>query len=710
MDTMIRTVIAHIISSICFIVSGCLFAAHTSMAATLNVDTLKMVEPTDNTCSLIEAISLANGDSTQNDCSNETITGNEDIVISFSAALFQDNKRLIVPLPKSVLPINIKRTVTLYVDAQGSTGVRTRQLVLTPESDTTGVIFRTQGGASGGISIDGSLTLTLDGLEFDGSKAPQLGLVELGNASTLELKRLNVHNFGDTRNEKSSQWKGSTTGLIYTQGDRVAKLIDIKDSRFKNNFSLKGGSVIHAKTKKITIVSSQFENNQTIGDGGVANLTLSEPRVESDIRHSFFNHNRAIWDSTKKSAKGGALYVNGVKTRLKLNATRLVNNTSESSGGALAYLDNQGSLILQNNSFLYNKAYDHGGGTYSNAKVRIFNNTFIKNKADVYHGQNDTEGKAVGGAFYVDKSQPVELHNSLFVLNQQVLDRQTSDKQTCFANVSVMKYTWLDFNDGNCQLPASQPGSVIDDQRDLKLHEIKHNNRVVAYSPSPDSPFVNKADNTGCRDAGNNVLGEDINQLPRNLDGDPCDVGSVEMNIFDVSIKSQESSYRLEEKINGAFGKHWKTKVTLKLKNNSKQTLVGADIVFSLPDNLFYLQDNGSLKGGANIRVHRDLRLNQNSTQNIVINIVATKALPLTKIAFVAVNAVDSTFLRQKKPADVVVGFTAGTPPKDQKKSESPSFFESLGSSHPVFIVLLLTAAMTSKCKCRQPPYSSHRG
>lgn len=698
---MIRTVIARIIPNAGLFITGCLLAAQAAMAATLNVDTLKMVEPTDNACSLPEAISIANGDSTQNDCSSEAINDNEDIIITFRSTLFQDNKRLIVPLPKSVLPIDIKRTVTLYVDAQGSTGVRTRQLVLTPESDSTGVIFRTQGSASGGISIDGPLVLTLEGLEFDGSKAPQLGLVELGNASTLKLKQLNVHNFGDTRSEKSGQWKGSATGLIYTQGDHVAKLIDIKNSRFTNNFSLKGGSVVHAKTKKITITNSQFEDNQTIGDGGVAHLTLSDSRVESDINYSFFNHNRAIWDSTKKSAKGGALYVSGAKTRLKLNATRLVNNTSESSGGALAYLDSQGSLILQNNSFLYNKAYDHGGGTYSNATVRIFNNTFIKNKADVYHGKNDTEGKALGGAFYVDKSKPVELYNSLFVLNQQVLDSQTSDKQTCFANVSIMKYTWLDFNDGNCQLPANRAGSVVDAQQDLKLHEIKHNKRVVAYSPSPDSPFVNKADNSGCRDAGNNVLGEDINQLPRNLDGDPCDVGSVEMNIFDVSIKSQAANYKLEENTSGELGEHWKTKVTLKLTNNSKQTLVGADVVFSLPDNLFYLQDNGSLKGGANIRVHRDLRLIQGSTQSIVINLVATKALPLTKIAFVAVNAVDSTFLKQKTPADVVIGFTSGELPKEEKKSESPSFFESLGSSHPVFIMLLLTAAMAAKRRQR---------
>jgi hypothetical protein len=87
---------------------------------------------------------------------------------------------------------------------------------------------------------------------------------------------------------------------------------------------------------------------------------------------------------------GGSIYVPGA-TRLTLNETRLINNRSNSQGGALC-IQPTGSVNISATSFTSNTAGTHGGAIGNYGSSSINSSVFMNNRGGINGGGIDTTG------------------------------------------------------------------------------------------------------------------------------------------------------------------------------------------------------------------------------------------------------------------------------------------------------------------------------
>ncbi|KAL4505640.1 hypothetical protein ABPG73_004525 [Tetrahymena malaccensis] len=164
--------------------------------------------------------------------------------------------------------------------------------------------------------------------------------------------------------------------------------VDLIDSKFQNNFSLKKSNCLMVYTKQLKINNTIFKNNDLKFDS--SNSTVKGGFLHSlsqriDITNSHFEGGTA--------SQGGALYlIFEVQGFLNIQGSSFLNNLSlnqfdnENKGGAI-YLDAQlcgFQAEIKSSSFIQNIAYYKGGAIFiqnsqSKKVINIYQSEFINN-------------------------------------------------------------------------------------------------------------------------------------------------------------------------------------------------------------------------------------------------------------------------------------------------------------------------------------------
>lgn len=193
----------------------------------------------------------------------------------------------------------------------------------------------------------------------------------------------------------------------------------------KNFYSTSDGAAIRSVTAPITIVDSQFENNQSAGSGGVISSQLDAyenngavvyvPAGKITITGSSFTGNTA-------DNNGGAISLLGGD--IEIVDTIFTSNSSQSSGGAILAGGESGQeeLTVKNSQFISNTAVGRGGAiSQSNAgSVVIEESLFEKNIVSVDVNDTNNSGENIsgnGGAASFYQFDSLEITNTTFDSN-----------------------------------------------------------------------------------------------------------------------------------------------------------------------------------------------------------------------------------------------------------------------------------------------------
>lgn len=150
--------------------------------------------------------------------------------------------------------------------------------------------------------------------------------------------------------------------------------ITINGCNFNENFGGSGGAIYNVASGSLNIIDSNFNGNKA-GDGA-AILNL---RADMLINGSSFNNNIATYGviyAGSNFISNGVVSSNGKNNKIINSA--FINN----KGGALNL---GGHSLVDNSSFIGNKASNSGGGLYA-SDVKITNSNFINNSAKKGNG------------------------------------------------------------------------------------------------------------------------------------------------------------------------------------------------------------------------------------------------------------------------------------------------------------------------------------
>lgn len=580
-----------------------------SMTHAVVVDTLTDTA-NDNLCSFNEAIIVTNTNTPSGDC-----PGTELDTIEFATGLFQQDNitddTAVLALTLSSLPINIIDNLTIATPAPDTA------LSVFIDQYIAAVSFTTDPAMNTAVfDIADNTTFTLQGIHVDGTHAPSATLIALNNNSNLVLNNVKVSNFGNWNPEGISEL--NNLGLIH--GNSAAD---------------------------ITISDSEFRTNRAAGNGAVLNITADT----FNISNSRFEANRAIWNGT--TGDGGAIAISG-STQLNIRSSIFSRNSSEGNGGAIAVLSTSAVVKTENSNFIENYALDSGGAIYTQGSATLYNTALLKNRADLYQGDNSVKP---GAALFIDNDATVDVFNSLFALNTLAVSGNSND---CFGNLSHIEHSFISSQNG-CVLPANTGNSIVDASEIPELITMKDSDDLLIGYKTNSAVLLDAGDASGCKGLDGTTLSSDINGNPRPR---PfvnavarCDIGSVEMQPLTVQITSAQNAYNLP--YSGAI--NTPENVKLIVRNTGSETLKGINVSFSTPAN-FAAKSGGQIKSG-NLQLFFDISLEPGNSKEINIAMVALADKQNAEIIF---NVISEEAYTAASPVfndtSVTVKLSSGTP------------------------------------------------
>lgn len=161
----------------------------------------------------------------------------------------------------------------------------------------------------------------------------------------------------------TGNWAGGLGGSLRTENATV----NIDTTDFQHNSSSGSadsqGGVIYQNGGSLTIVNSHFENNGTLGSGGVV------------YSNSELNASSSQFIESWASVNGGVIYSSG---NLTVSGGNLVANWSGSAGGGL-YGTETSALNLSDSVLVMNSSDGNGGGIYTAGNLSITHSTLFEN-------------------------------------------------------------------------------------------------------------------------------------------------------------------------------------------------------------------------------------------------------------------------------------------------------------------------------------------
>ena len=223
-----------------------------------------------------------------------------------------------------------------------------------------GVITFDGGNTTHFFTVNGGITLTVDGITFQNGNATFGGAI--------------FNNTGGTLTITNSTFSGNSASFGGAIFNNTSGTLTISTSTFSgNSATLDGGAIFNNTSGTLTISTSTFSGNSASFGGAILNgnggtLTIST---------STFSGNSA-------TLGGGIVNFDGTLT---ISNSTFSGNSSTNVGGAIY---NDGTLTISNSTFSGNSSTDVGGAIYNDGTLTISNSTISGNSA------------LTGGAIYND--------------------------------------------------------------------------------------------------------------------------------------------------------------------------------------------------------------------------------------------------------------------------------------------------------------------
>lgn len=489
-------------------------------ATTITVTTAADVVAADGLCSLREAIIAANTDTASGGMAGECPAGSGADTINFSPALS---------------PAVFALTKTGASEDAAATG----------DLDIVGTLTINGAGLANTI-LDGNATdrvldirpgarVTITGVTVrNGNPGAGLGGgVKVLGSLTMSDSAVQANQGGGVRNEGGAVTLNNTDVLSSTSGYGVNNMQGVLSYNGGVVRANQGGGVRNSLgTATLTNLSVISNTN----GGGVYNVGATLTKLT-------LNQSAVVSNTTTGS--GGGVFNEGTGATAEINGTRISGNTATVGGGGVfnngvltikgSVIDNNraakgggldhfgGNLYLTNDTVSGNVANDNGGGLYNRGSAIVANLTFAG---------NTSSGAGTGGNIFNDEAE-LSLRNTIVAYSD--LDGN------CFNSAGFLNSLGYNLDSGNtCGFTATG-----DQANTNPLLGPLQDNGGLTFTRAllAGSPAIDAGNPAGCTDAQGVSLTTDQRGAARPVDGDGngvavCDVGAYEFgNVADLSVR-----------------------------------------------------------------------------------------------------------------------------------------------------------------------------
>jgi len=310
----------------------------------------------------------------------------------------------------------------------------------------------------GGLFAQRDVTLTLDGVSFDGDSANEGGAIALLDNVSLTLIDTT---FDDNEAATSggalyvgASSEATCSGCVFRdnsggEGGAVYSGADgtFTDSAgdYSGNTGSDGGAIA-VDGGELTVANAAFTGNEAVRSGGA--VSIRDPAQTVEIVDSAFNSN------TASAGDGGAIEI-GTDGSLNLDACAFDANEAGDDGGAVSFQpqDLSHDLSLTGSTLMDNVASGSGGALYlvkgnqvTLADLAVHTNTASRDGGGVY--AQDTDGVSAvrvsffgnfagseGGAWY-----EIDLGDSTLFTNNRVVENQAATGGGMFLSGASQAY------------------------------------------------------------------------------------------------------------------------------------------------------------------------------------------------------------------------------------------------------------------------------
>lgn len=434
------------------------------------------------------------------------------------------------------------------------------------------------------------------------------GTYSLSNGTLSVLSNVNISGAGRDSTSIRGVVNLSGTGNLFTDGVVTISNMTIRDGRAFNgggitnageltlqnvavlsNRSPFGGGILNLGGAVLTVRDSLIENNTGSNGAGIQNVG---PDGALYIYNSIIRANVA--DNTGLGVGGGGILVNGTATisdsiidnnriqnsgggkafpagggimvggdplnKLRINNSKVINNTADDQGGGLTVY--AGSVTIGNSTFADNKA-DNGAAIWTgNATLAIDGSTFAGNQAEEIGGAifNNASATIRNSTFYKNRTAPTgglwagAIYNqgNMMLINITIANNSAlggggisygDGSNTSLLNV-ILAYN----SPGNCLGPVTSLGHNLESANSCGLNaagDMINTNPLLGpladnggsthtMALLPGSPAIDAGSNAQCPSV-------DQRNVRRPQDGDlngpdECDIGAYEVAIQQLFV------------------------------------------------------------------------------------------------------------------------------------------------------------------------------
>lgn len=230
--------------------------------------------------------------------------------------------------------------------------------------------------------------LLIDNTTFTSNKADKYGgaFYNIGASDIISINNT-IFTSNKATNNKIITYGGAICGRGFMS------VYNITNSRFNNNLASYGGAISsESKYLTWTLKNTQFNNNvakYSSSRGGA--FYMESIRSQAYIEACSFKNNTLAGGG---KSYGGAISIFGKENIISVRSTYCNGNLAQYGGALYNHMDNY--LVVANSEFIKNKApgkWGRGGAIFANNDLRILDSVFLDNTAGF-----------AGGAIFVNKT------------------------------------------------------------------------------------------------------------------------------------------------------------------------------------------------------------------------------------------------------------------------------------------------------------------
>ncbi|ABC56462.1 member of asn/thr-rich large protein family [Methanosphaera stadtmanae DSM 3091] len=230
--------------------------------------------------------------------------------------------------------------------------------------------------------------LLIDNTTFTSNKADKYGgaFYNIGASDIISINNT-IFTSNKATNNKIITYGGAICGRGFMS------VYNITNSRFNNNLASYGGAISSESTYLTwTLKNTQFNNNvakYASSRGGA--FYMESIRSQAYIEACSFKNNTLAGGG---KSYGGAISIFGKENIISVRSTYCNGNLAQYGGALYNHMDNY--LVVANSEFIKNKApgkWGRGGAIFANDDLRILDSVFLDNTAGF-----------AGGAIFVNKT------------------------------------------------------------------------------------------------------------------------------------------------------------------------------------------------------------------------------------------------------------------------------------------------------------------